>query len=141
MTITLLKLKMQMGIGIYFIILRLFLGIFFDPTQFYTKNISITLPSIPEANEVFTDIGPYNLSYKTFLIAYEGYSNICTQYNLARDSILTIIDYSKPSDQERLFIFDLKNRKLLYSSLVAHGKGSGEIMALSFSNQLLCDEG
>ena len=47
---------------------------------------------------------------------------------------LTVIDYSRPSTKKRLWVFDLKTRALLYEELVAHGRGSGENVATSFSN-------
>ncbi len=48
---------------------------------------------------------------------------------------LTVIDYSRPSSDERLWVFDLQTRELLYQELVAHGQGSGENMATTFSNE------
>ena len=48
---------------------------------------------------------------------------------------LTIIDYSKPSTSERLWVFDYSTRQVLYRELVAHGQGSGANFATSFSNQ------
>ncbi len=47
---------------------------------------------------------------------------------------LTVIDYSKPSTQKRLWVYDLATRALLYEELVAHGQGSGENVATHFSN-------
>ncbi len=47
---------------------------------------------------------------------------------------LTVIDYSKPSTERRLWVFDLKSRELVYEELVAHGQGSGANMATQFSN-------
>jgi len=47
---------------------------------------------------------------------------------------LTVIDYSRPSTEKRLWVFDLRTRALLYEELVAHGSGSGDKMAKSFSN-------
>ena len=47
---------------------------------------------------------------------------------------LTVIDYSKPSSQERLWVFDLTTRELLYEELVAHGQGTGANVATQFSN-------
>ena len=40
---------------------------------------------------------------------------------------LTVIDYSKPSSERRLWVFDLKAKELVYEELVAHGQGSGAI--------------
>jgi len=48
---------------------------------------------------------------------------------------LAVIDYSLPSTEQRLWVFDLKKRKLLFHELVAHGRNSGENMATWFSNQ------
>lgn len=51
-----------------------------------------------------------------------------------RPDLLTVIDYSIPSSQPRLFVFDLAARKLLFRELVAHGKNSGGDLASHFSN-------
>ena len=48
---------------------------------------------------------------------------------------LTVIDYSRPSTEPRLWVYDLKSKELLYQELVAHGQGSGLNMATKFSNE------
>jgi hypothetical protein len=48
---------------------------------------------------------------------------------------LTVIDYSKPSSERRLWVYDLKSKELIYEELVAHGQGSGAHMATQFSNE------
>lgn len=68
---------------------------------------------------------------KAFSQAYEGYKKITNRH---RD-VLTLIDFSKPSTEKRLFVFDMKHKQLLYSSLVSHGRNSGENYATSFSNE------
>jgi hypothetical protein len=50
-------------------------------------------------------------------------------------STLTVIDYSKPSSEQRLWVFDLKSKELVYQELVAHGQGSGANYPTQFSNQ------
>ena len=47
---------------------------------------------------------------------------------------LAVIDFSLPSSTKRLWIFDLKQRTLMLQDLVAHGQGSGDNLARSFSN-------
>ena len=47
---------------------------------------------------------------------------------------LAVIDYSRPSTERRLWVFDLNEARLLYGEHVAHGRGSGENMATAFSN-------
>jgi hypothetical protein len=49
-------------------------------------------------------------------------------------SRLAIIDYSLPSTEPRLWVFDLELGTLLYEEVVAHGRGSGENLAKVFSN-------
>lgn len=52
-----------------------------------------------------------------------------------RKPLLAIIDYSLPSAQKRLWVFDLRRRSLLHHEWVAHGRGSGDLFARRFSNQ------
>ena len=51
-----------------------------------------------------------------------------------RRDLLTVIDYSLPSSQPRLFVFNLATHKLLFRELVAHGKNSGDNEPSFFSN-------
>ena len=53
---------------------------------------------------------------------------------VTRRNLLTVIDYSLPSSQPRLFVFNLDTRKLLFRELVAHGRTSGGNNASYFSN-------
>ncbi|MGE4069891.1 MAG: murein L,D-transpeptidase catalytic domain family protein [Lysobacterales bacterium] len=50
------------------------------------------------------------------------------------DARLTLIDYSRPSTEKRLWVFDLQSARVLYAEHVAHGRSSGENMARYFSN-------
>jgi hypothetical protein len=47
---------------------------------------------------------------------------------------LTVIDYSLPSTEKRMWVYDLNSRELLYEELVAHGQGTGANVATKFSN-------
>lgn len=68
--------------------------------------------------------------FETFKRAMAGYE----MYPCANQDILTIIDYTKPSTAKRIFIIDLAEKKLIYKTLVAHGKNTGLNLALNFSN-------
>lgn len=49
--------------------------------------------------------------------------------------ILTVIDYSMPSSEKRMWVMDVVKKQVLYTSLVAHGKGSGSnLTATQFSD-------
>ena len=49
--------------------------------------------------------------------------------------VLTLIDFSKPSTKERMVVLDLRQKKILYTSVVSHGRNSGGNYATSFSNK------
>lgn len=49
--------------------------------------------------------------------------------------IMTIVDYSKPSSEKRLWVLDLKKKKVLYNTFVSHGKNSGFTESKYFSNK------
>ena len=51
-----------------------------------------------------------------------------------RRELLTVIDYSLPSTQPRLWVFNVAEKKLLFQELVAHGKNSGGNLPSFFSN-------
>jgi hypothetical protein len=69
----------------------------------------------------------------SFTAAFEGYFKLKEQ-GVFQKEILTIIDYSLSSNQDRLWVIDLKNNSILYQSLVAHGRNSGQEYAAKFSN-------
>jgi hypothetical protein len=69
---------------------------------------------------------------KMSLVAYMK----ARQHGLNQKQLLTIIDYSKPSTERRLWVVDLKRDKVLFNTWVTHGKNSGELQATSFSNEL-----
>lgn len=50
--------------------------------------------------------------------------------------IVTVIDYSLPSTDRRLWVIDLVRNKVLYNSMVAHGVNSGEKYTTNFSNRV-----
>jgi len=72
------------------------------------------------------------VSYSAFEQALEGYNDITEK----KRDILTLIDFTKPSTEERFFVLDMKQKKLLFSSHVSHGRNSGENYATSFSNEM-----
>lgn len=72
------------------------------------------------------------LSFEVYCSALEGMK----KFHFKNDSVVTIIDYSRASTEKRLFVIDLAQNKLLFESLVAHGRNSGMNYATVFSNEL-----
>lgn len=56
---------------------------------------------------------------------------------VAKPKLLTVIDYSRPSTEPRLWVLDRATGTVLRKELVAHGQGTGDNYATAFSN----DEG
>lgn len=50
--------------------------------------------------------------------------------------IITVIDYTMASTKKRLWVIDINEKKVLYTSMVAHGKNSGENYTTAFSNKM-----
>lgn len=60
----------------------------------------------------------------------------CAQENqVEHNPILTLIDYSLPSSEKRLWVFDLDKKQLLFHTYVSHGLKSGELISSYFSNR------
>ncbi|HEY0272001.1 MAG TPA: murein L,D-transpeptidase catalytic domain family protein [Chitinophaga sp.] len=75
------------------------------------------------------------LSEGAFFSAVEGLRLLIEEGKLQNDSIISIVDFSLPSTEKRLFIIDLYHQRLLFNTLVSHGRNSGENTATSFSNK------
>lgn len=75
------------------------------------------------------------LSRDAFEYAKKGFERLLEEGRLLNDSIISIIDFSKPSSEKRLYILDMKNYRVIYNTLVSHGRNSGKEMANQFSNQ------
>lgn len=74
------------------------------------------------------------LPKQAFLNAYKGYQYLLSKDKLANTTLLSICDYSQPSNKKRLYVLDLKKGVIVYNTYVAHGHNSGADMATSFSN-------
>lgn len=73
-------------------------------------------------------------SFECFNQALEGFYKLKEKGLVERD-VITLIDFTKSSNQKRLWVIDLENNVVLFNTLVAHGKNSGEEFANSFSNK------
>ena len=80
-------------------------------------------------------LGALDLSRDAFQRAVEGFLALQSAGRLGNSNVLSIIDFSLPSSQKRLFILDMRNGRLLFNALVAHGRNSGTLMATRFSNR------
>ncbi len=76
------------------------------------------------------------LSRDAFENAMTGYEHLQENGRIKNPDVLSIIDFSLPSTKKRLFVIDLKNKLLLFNTLVSHGRNSGKDIANAFSNKM-----
>jgi hypothetical protein len=96
-----------------------------DAKLFLEKYLSLNEPALkPEA-------------YRFGLI---GFETLLSRGLIANDSLLTIIDFSLPSSKDRFFVINLINNRVIYKSLVSHGRNSGDLYANRFSNKMQSHE-
>lgn len=70
------------------------------------------------------------MKWNAFEEALQGYENL----GPTKRDIITVIDFSLPSTEKRMYVLDLKAKELLFHNIVSHGRNSGEKYAKSFSN-------
>lgn len=72
---------------------------------------------------------------KTILkYAINAYIFSLEKHEVRNPSMLTIIDFDKPSYEKRLWVIDLNNNHIIMNIHVAQGRNSGKILPTHFSN-------
>jgi len=89
---------------------------------------------VAATESLFQCLSEPDLPLAAFKSSIETYKRLEEEGQIINNRVITIIDFTKPSNLERLFVIDLVKGKVLYKSLVAHGENSGENYATSFSN-------
>jgi len=92
---------------------------------------------INEATMIYSDMSLENsgLNEQAFEYAWRGYHNLLKKGLIRKKRVLTICDFSQPSCSRRLYVIDVRRKKLLYQTFVAHGENSGGDYATTFSNE------
>ena len=100
-------------------------------------SVTTTNTNSNNASALFSELhlGDAGLSATVFNSALEGLQKLDSKGVISKDDIITIVDFSQPSTQKRLYVLDLNNKQILFNTLVAHGKNSGGLWAKSFSNK------
>lgn len=89
------------------------------------------------ARVLYRDIFPDNNKpdFEVFHFALRGYDLLQDATHVFRRSVITIIDFSRPSTVNRLWVIDLEKKAVVLNTLVAHGRNSGELVPERFSNK------
>jgi len=94
-----------------------------QPNDFIQKEMTIFSAKAPD------------LDSKVLKLALTAYQSARRQ-GLDDKELLTVIDYSMPSTQKRLWLLNIADGEVDQHTLVAHGKNSGANYATSFSNKV-----
>jgi len=81
------------------------------------------------------ELDELGMNKQAMLYAYQGLQKLEEKGVVGNPDILTVCDFSQPSDQKRMYIIDVKHYKVLMNTYVAHGKNSGLEYAEHFSNR------
>lgn len=130
---------------IYPALLFLFLSFATDSKNTYENKI-VTSKSIAKVEKltldakiesVYSTLNSNNFKLpelRTFSEALKGFY-LLREKGVIQKDILTLIDFSMSSNTKRLWVIDLATNTVLFQSLVAHGRNTGEEFASDFSNR------
>ena len=104
-----------------------------DP-KLIAANAKATFEAKSKSFYTVIDANGFSLpTFESFIAAFEGYEQLKQQGKIENE-ILTIVDFSLSSSQERMWVIDMKTQKVILKSLVSHGRNSGSEFATDFSN-------
>jgi hypothetical protein len=105
--------------------------LFFLPTGIVPVDESRSVEVI-ESESLYRELGlDGRVAPEAFKEAFDGYHEITGK----KKEVLTLIDFSKPSTDERLYVIDMASHRVLFATHVAHGQNSGGNYATAFSNR------
>ncbi len=117
------------------------LFLFFSFTATTPKHAATTakadVNALSETETVYNTIKSHSVSMpklEVFTKAMNGFKRLKAQGKIKKD-LLTLVDFSQSSNTKRLWIIDLATNTVLYNTLVAHGRNSGDEFANAFSNE------
>lgn len=107
-------------------------------TVLLTSNMTTSTLSFATGTDINTQVQHLGskaprLNKNVLKLALTAYKN-ADRKGAVKKPVLTVIDYSLPSNKQRMWVFDLNRERLLYNTYVAHGRNSGNNNANHFSN-------
>jgi hypothetical protein len=112
-------------------------------TKFILSAVSLAMSFglLSAAQAAPTNITPTDgLNPAALKSALSAYQWAVQRHDVSNKRYLTIVDFTKPSNQKRLYVIDLSTDKVVLNTYVAHGKNSGMLRTTSFSDRPGSDE-
>lgn len=100
-----------------------------------TNYKSATIFSNTDSLYIVMQLESHGLSKEAFSYAIKGWNLLKEQGKIINEHIISIIDFTLPSDKKRLFVLNIETNELVFNTYVAHGKNSGNKIASAFSNK------
>lgn len=90
-----------------------------------------------ETTDIYSalNLSELGLSHEVFQLALKGHNKLEAEGRLNNPDVLTIVDFSQTSKNKRMYVIDINQQKLLFNTLVAHGRNTGGEYAQHFSNE------
>jgi hypothetical protein len=86
-----------------------------------------------DARYIYDQIDNQSMSFEAFDLAFKGWNELKDSIDLI-DNVISVLDFSQPSNNKRFYLIDLDSRQVIYQDYVAHGRNTGNLMAEYFSN-------
>jgi hypothetical protein len=102
-----------------------------------SKAVSVEATIESKIDNAYSTLNANNFAvpkFESFSKAVSGYYDLKAKGLVTKD-ILTLIDFSQSSNTKRLWVIDMTTNTVLFHSLVAHGRNTGNEFATSFSNK------
>lgn len=111
-------------------------------------SVVITPAPAPSPNTIISEFNNTSELYSSLLLekagmnpqvfdlALKGFNKLANAGKLNNTNKITIIDFSQPSTEKRLYVIDLEKKQILFQSVVSHGSGTGTLWAKFFSNRI-----
>ncbi len=109
-----------------------------EPLALTSKTSNINLTVDEEINLAYAQFVEKNTSVPdldSFKNGMLGYFKLADK-DLVEKKILTIIDFTLSSTKKRMWVLDMTSNKVLFNTVVAHGKNTGGEFATNFSNKV-----
>ncbi len=79
-------------------------------------------------------LSPFDINTKAFHLISKGWHYLSSKNQLSQKPVVTLIDFTRPSVEKRLWVIDLEKLEILHHDYCAHGKNTGTQFAKDFSN-------
>ena len=90
-----------------------------------------------ETTDIYSalNLSELGLSHEVFQLALKGHNKLEAEGRLNNPDVLTIVDFSQTSKNKRMYVIDINQQKLLFNTLVGHGRNTGGEYGQHFSNE------